>query len=122
MNKQKKISIILINLILILFLISTTVFGSELINKFNDSIVTNGSGASEVKTKAGKIVGVIQVVGTMVAVGMLIVIGIKYVMGSAEEKAEYKKTVIPYIIGAVLIFGVVNITQIIYDWTKNSVN
>ena len=40
----------------------------------------------------------IKVVGTFLAVGILMVIGIKYVTGSVEEKANYKKTMIPYII------------------------
>ena len=42
------------------------------------------------------------------------VIGIKYMMGSAEEKAEYKKTMIPYLIGAVLLFAAVNLATYIY--------
>ena len=121
MLKHKKLLVILINLILMLFIISTTVFGTSLINKFNSSISTTGTGAKEVATKAGKIVGIIQVVGTIASVGMMIVIGIKYVMGSAEEKAEYKKTLIPYLIGAILIFGASNLTQVIYNWTKNSI-
>lgn len=55
------------------------------------------------------ILGIIQVIGTVVAVGVLMVLGIKYMMGSAEEKAEYKKTMIPYLIGAILLFAAVNI-------------
>ena len=55
--------------------------------------------------------GIIQVVGTIIAVGVLMVIGIKYMMGSAEEKAEYKKTMLPYIIGAVILFAAVNIAK-----------
>ena len=48
------------------------------------------------------------------AVGILMVLGIKYMMGSAEEKAEYKKTMIPYLIGAVLLFAAVNLATYIY--------
>ncbi len=118
MKTKNKVFVILINLILILFIISNTVFGS-LVDVFKGSINTNGSGASEVKDKGGRIVGVIQVIGTMVAVGMLIILGIKYVLGSADQKAEYRKTMIPYFIGAVLIFGFSNITQIIYEWAKD---
>ena len=39
------------------------------------------------------------------------VIGIKYMMGSAEEKAEYKKTMLPYLIGAIILFAAVNIAS-----------
>lgn len=115
MSNNKKILIILINLILLLFLVSSTVFGT-LVDEFKNTIDTTG--ATDLKSKGGKIVGVIQAVGTMAAVGMLTVLGIKYALGSVEQKAEYKKSMIPYIIGAVLIFGFSNITQIIYEWTS----
>jgi len=115
MSKNKKILVILINLILLLFLVSSTVFGT-LIDEFDKSIDT--SGAADLKSEGGKIVGIIQVIGTIVAVGMLGVLGIKYALGSVEQKAEYKKSMIPYIIGAVLIFGFSTITQIIYEWTS----
>ncbi len=36
-------------------------------------------------------------------------------IGSAEEKAEYKKTMIPYIIGAILIFASTTIVNIVYN-------
>ena len=44
-------------------------------------------------------------VGMILAVVVIAVLGVKYMMGSAEEKAEYKKTLIPYFVGAVLVFG-----------------
>lgn len=115
MIKHKKIVVILINIILLQFILLNSVFGT-LIDEFDKSIVANG--ADDVKTVGGKIVGIIQVVGTMIAVGMLTVLGIKYALGSAEEKAEYKKTMVPYLIGSVLIFAVSNITQVIYEWAS----
>lgn len=114
--KYKKILIILINLILILFVLSNIAFASGIIDVFDDSIVTNGKGANDVKDRAGRIVGIIQVIGTIVSVGMLMVLGIKYMLGSADQKAEYRKSMLPYIVGSVLIFGFSNLTQIIYEW------
>ena len=38
-------------------------------------------------------------------------------MGSAAEKAEYKKTMIPYLVGAVLIFGASAIVQAVVKMT-----
>ena len=60
-----------------------------------------------------KIIGIITTVGVVVAVVVLLVLGIKYMMGSASEKAEYKKTMIPYLVGAILIFGASAITKVI---------
>ena len=79
---------------------------------------TNATTSGELKTMAGKIIGAIQMVGSVIAVLVLVVIGVKYMVGSAEEKAEYKKTMIPYIVGAVLIFAASNVAGIIYDMTS----
>ena len=51
------------------------------------------------------IMKVVAIVGSGVAVIALIILGIKYMMGSVEEKAEYKKTLIPYVVGALMVFG-----------------
>ena len=52
-----------------------------------------------------QIATIIRVVGIILSVIILMILGIKYMMGSASEKAEYKKTMIPYVIGAVVLFG-----------------
>ena len=68
-------------------------------------------------TKVGnKIMGILQVVGVLIAVIILMVLGIKYMMGSAEEKAEYKKSMMPYVIGAALIFAASALAQVIYNF------
>ncbi len=36
-------------------------------------------------------------------------------MGSVSEKAEYKKTLMPYVIGASLVFAASSIAQLIYS-------
>lgn len=67
----------------------------------------------------GKIIGAIQAVGNIISIAMLVVLGIKYMMGSAEEKAADKKSMIPYVIGAVLIFAASNIAQMIYTFATS---
>lgn len=63
----------------------------------------------------GQIVSVVRTVGVLVAVVILLILGIKYMVGSAEEKADYKKSMIPYLVGAVLIFAASAVTGIVYD-------
>lgn len=75
----------------------------------------NGEGVSEITQLGKSIVAVVQTVGVVVAVVILLVLGVKYMMGSAEEKADYKKSMIPYIVGAVLIFAATTIVNIIYN-------
>ena len=65
-----------------------------------------------------KILTVITTVGMVLSVVIVAILGVKYMMGSTEEKAEYKKTMIPYLVGAVLVFGASAIGQMVYNFTK----
>ena len=115
---KRKVSIIIF--IVIILLISTISFADKYTpGKFGDAISSADVDATEIKDIGGQIVGIIQIVGTIVSTGMMMILGIKYMMGSAEEKAAYKKTLFPYLIGAVLIFGASNLTQLIYTWARN---
>ena len=67
----------------------------------------------------GRIIGMIQSVGSIAAVAVLVVLGIKYMMGSTEEKAEYKKTMLPYVVGAILIFAASNIASMVFDFASD---
>lgn len=64
---------------------------------------------------ANPIIGIIKVVGAIVLVAVLMIMGIKYILGSAEEKAEYKKTMIPYLIGTFLLVGLTEVIAFIID-------
>ena len=79
----------------------------------------SGGSSAELEQKAERILGIIQIVGVVISVIMLIVIGIKYMLGSIEERAEYKKTLKPYLIGAFLLFSGTTVPQIIYQLAKN---
>lgn len=120
----KIISILLIALMMIA--IVTPVFAEGETEKqnvtFRPSEVTPQAGTNEankIKDVGNSITGIIRIVGTVIAVAILIVLGIKYMMGSAEEKAEYKKTLFPYIVGAVLIFAASNLADVVYTWASN---
>lgn len=65
--------------------------------------------------KASTIVHTITIIGIVVSVVGIIGLGIKYMAGSVEEKAEYKKTMIPMLIGMVFIFASSTIVSIIYS-------
>ena len=72
------------------------------------------SGASDITNLGGKVLNVVQTVGSVLAVVILVILGIKYMMGSTEEKAEYKKTLMPYVVGAIFIFAASNIASMVY--------
>lgn len=113
---KKSLKIILIMLIILLIVANISVYGFGL----GDIKSTDPTGPLEQKVKdsAGQILGVIRTIGVILSVVMLIAIGIKYLMGSVEEKAGYKKTLMPYIIGAFIVFTGSLIPEIIYKMVK----
>lgn len=50
---------------------------------------------------------------TAVTIIIGIVLGIKYMVGSVEEKAEYKKMLVPYLAGCVAIYGALGIWKLL---------
>ena len=71
-----------------------------------------GEGQKLVNTIIGWLTGI----GMAVSVIVLLVLGIKYMIGSAEEKADYKKSMIPYLVGAILIFAASALAQVVYQF------
>ena len=65
------------------------------------------------------IIQIVSTIGSIASVIVLVVLGIKYMMGSAEEKAEYKKTLLPYIIGAALVFAASSIAGMVFSFTSS---
>lgn len=86
---------------------------------FDPSKSDKDIGINTIATKAGTIVGIIRVIGTVASVIVLAVLGIKYMIGSTSEKAEYKKSMIPYLIGAIMLFAIPHFLQIIYSFTSS---
>ena len=114
-----KKSIKVISTLLLAIMLVASVAGTVLAvdpNTVLNGLDGNGNVQTSDLTKVGNnIVTIIQVVGIVIAVIVLLIIGIKYMMGSASEKAEYKKTMIPYIVGAVLICAGTSLVRVIYS-------
>lgn len=64
---------------------------------------------------ANKMIGAFQAIGSIVSVLALVLLGIKFALGSVEEKADYKQWMIYYVIGAILVFAISNISAMIYN-------
>ncbi len=73
---------------------------------------------SDIDKLGNQVIGVLQVLGSITAVVVLMILGFKYMMGSAEDKADYKKSMIPYLVGAVCIFLAPFIAGAIYSFVK----
>lgn len=56
---------------------------------------------------------ILIIAATAVTIVVGIILGIKYMVGSVEEKAEYKKMLIPYVAGCVAIYGALGIWKLV---------
>ena len=117
MNKKMSKVLITVLCFAIIASLSASVW-ARTIGNVNINPETSGNGTNTAQSIGNKVIGVIQVVGILISVGVLMVLGIKYMMGSAEEKAEYKKTFIPYIIGAILLFAAAAFAQTLFDFAQ----
>lgn len=141
MNKNKTYIIILMTVLIltfILFLIPTKTYAKGIVDAGQgaaDTIIeSSGSGTSGsavidpgdfeppaltdedtdiVTDKTSVITNFIGVLGIIVSVIALILIGIKFMIGSVEEKADYKKSMIPYLIGVFVFFATTQLLSII---------
>ena len=124
--KKKKIFIGLIVLIFIV-LHSTIVFGtnfnldnviSDTKNWINNPVTTPTVSVNKVSNKgyetANRIAGALTVIGIFAAAIIGIVLGIKYMLSSGvEQKADVKKTMMPWIIGTGIVLGALSIWRLL---------
>lgn len=103
---MKKLSKIVTVLLIIMTLLTIT---TNVMAAITTPTEVNGTGAtmntSSIETMGQGIFTVVRTIGIVASVVFLIILGIKYMMGSVEEKAEYKKTLLPYALGAIFVFG-----------------
>ena len=120
-TKTMKILVFIATVLLIVVFFANTVFattdaGSLIEDMKNQDMSGETSSLTEL---GGKILSVLQIVGIIVGTVILAILGLKYMTGSLEEKAEYKKTMIPYLIGAVIIFAAPSLAKGIFVMISN---
>lgn len=74
--------------------------------------------AEKLANIGNEIIGFLQIIGAIISVAVIAILGIKYMTGSVEEKAEYKKTMQPYLIGAIMLFAITSILGFIAPIAK----
>ena len=105
-TKTMKILTTIATILLIVSMGVSVVYGAEITPK--DLTAKSGTGTTEVQDLGEKLMGVIQVAGVVIAVIILMVLGIKY-----------KKTMIPYLVGAILIFAASTIANVVYQFATS---
>ena len=113
----KKVSIILLAVFLLFSITQPVALAEkqdvkgiiENVNKSTDKV------DESVTNVAGTIVNWIWGISIVVAVIVIMVIGLKYVIGSTQEKAKYKESLIPLVVGIVLIVFASTIAKILFS-------
>lgn len=121
MKKNKKIVLMILIILVIIFININNCFARNTIEDLGplNNYKGNIGQVDKLTSRASTIVAIIRNVGAVLSVIILIIIGFKYMLGSVEERAEYKKTLVPYIIGAFLVFTISVVPTIIYQFVKN---
>lgn len=112
MNKKIKIVSIILAILFIIFCVFQSVYAYEI----PTGKPVNNSDAEDF---GGKIITVASVIGSFLSIIVLIVIGIKYMIGGTEEKASYKKSLLPYVIGCIIVFAASTLAGVIYNFAIN---
>lgn len=84
---------------------------------FKPSAISNDD-AEKTFTIVGKVLGTLRNISVIVSVIVLMVIGLKYMIGSVEEKANYKASMWPYIIGCIVAVAGTTLVDYIYKAVK----
>ena len=125
----KKISCIVLMILLFSCILNTGFlnicnaagFSEKMLTEMN-SVEQNTDG-TQATTKVGNvltvIITIVRIAGVCIAIVMLLAVAMKYMTAAAGEKADIKKSAVQYVVGAIVLFGVVGILGIINEFAKN---
>lgn len=114
MKKNNEITYILV-LAVILVTITTNVFATDINIKDLNGSSTVDFTQSGLTAKANDVIALIRNVAIIASVIILMILGVKYMLGSVEEKADYKKSFVPLIIGIVIVVAATSIASFIFS-------
>ena len=116
LKNKKTLIFILIMTVILIFAFQNITFGKDIdVDKYNPDIKLDNPLDDTTRKIIGSILGIITSIGSVAAVLFLIIIGIRFVLGSAEEKAQYKESLKPYLVGAFLLFGILQVVNVLYN-------
>ena len=120
MNKTVKIISTLVIAVLLVVTLSQVCLAvnyGELINSVETQVGADDSkvDTTKINKTAASVINLIRNVAAIAAVVILSILGIKYMMGSTEERAEYKKSFIPLIVGIIVVVSAASIASLLFS-------
>ena len=114
MKKKIMTATILITAIVLICILSQACYANG-IDFSGLQNIYNNSGDEAYQSIGGKIIGTVQFICYGAAVIIIILKGVKLMNAAPEAKADAKKEMISYTIGAVLLFAVGTILKLVAD-------
>ncbi len=131
MNRKvmKFLSVVLM-VLMVVTMLSTAVFAANDassstwdnidINQFS-GMGDNSNAKGTFTQVVAAIINLVQVVGMGIAIIMLVVMAIKYISAAPSEKAELKKGITIYVVGAIVLFAAAGILQVIKNFATANI-
>lgn len=123
MKKSLKFILVALISLMVLFGVSqTTSFAGRADVDETLKTVNNATGGSigDAGKIGGNIVNWIWGISIVVAVVVLMITGLKFIIGSTQEKAEYKKSLIPLVVGVLILVFATTIVKVIFSMGSNA--
>lgn len=122
MIKKVTITLIMTILLCMLFFPHNIVQATSLSNIFGgaDNFVNQGKTDADntldmeaLNNASDLVYNTLLILGTCLAVIIAVVLGIQFITGSVEQKVKVKESLIPFVIGCVVIFGAFGIWRLV---------
>lgn len=119
---KKTVSIILTIILCLIMILPNYIYANNNIttSDYKDIYKKQGQDVTSLLGVGGSILSVVQIIGIAAGVICLLILGIKYMMMSsnADDKAKIKEKLVPYLIGAILLFGGSGILSLIAKFAQ----
>jgi len=125
---MKKVVFILLLVITLLISIINVTYASSIDNIFSgaDQFIDAGKGGGyavikkqDINNASDLIYNTLLIIGIIAVVIVGAILGIKYMTSAVEEQAKIKETLVPYVVGSVIIFGAFGIWKLVTGILEN---
>lgn len=126
MNYLRKIILLIMIFMFVLVSFETTSFAKQVmyndggggkasggINPDSYKVTLGYNDATYIFNKGGQVLKILRNIAAIAAVVTISIIGVRYMVGSVEQRAEYKQTMMPVVVGCILVGGLAGILTII---------
>ena len=113
--KNKK-SIVILLIISIILTLSNNIYATDGIISGADAFLSKGTEDilknDNIKQTSDTIYNILMAVGTVIVLVVGAVLGVQFILGSLEEKAKVHEALVPFVIGAIVIYGSLGIWKL----------